>query len=254
MTSKGYALARAELIRVLTAYTGITTAPGAGDGTTLFDINLKDNPSISASAIPEKTILIMSGDAAQEDKGAEAFENATGKITLQGTGFSAPIKAGTIFRILNISSIEIDVARIEAKIDALQTDIAPKVMGRLQIVHTTIDLNQGIGTYDLFAGTTQDVVVEKLAIRMPDAAAGGALASISIQTDDTTPQVFIDAVAGAVGNLTAEAQLAWTGAVIIDAGTGAKIRLTIAGGAHGVEYICDVIAEYRAVVSGGYLA
>jgi len=81
-----------------------------------IDTNLKDNPSISEHAIKEKTILIMSGDAIMEDKGAESFVNATGTITLQGTGFSAQIKAGTTFRILNISSVEIDVADIDTKI------------------------------------------------------------------------------------------------------------------------------------------
>lgn len=100
MTSKAHALAREELIRVLTAYSGITTADGLDNGTTLIDANLKDNPSISASAIPEKTILIMSGAAIMEDKGAASFVNATGTITLE-TGFSVQIKAGTIFRILN---------------------------------------------------------------------------------------------------------------------------------------------------------
>jgi hypothetical protein len=125
--------------------------------------------------------------------------------------------------------------------------------GRLQIAATTIDLNQAAGTYDLFTGTTQDVVVEKLVIRMPNAAAGGALTSISIQTDDATPQVFISPDQGAVGNLTAENQLAYTGVILIDAGTGAKIRLTIAGGATGGAYVCDVVAEYRAVISGGSL-
>jgi len=118
MTGIGFALARAELIRTLTAYNGITTADGAIDGTTLFDINLKDNPSISASAIPEKTILIMSGPAAQEDKGAASFVNATGEITLQGTGFSHQITKGTIFRILNISSVEIDVKNLSDKLGA----------------------------------------------------------------------------------------------------------------------------------------
>lgn len=123
MTSKGHALARDELIRVLTAYSGVTTADGLADGTTLIDANLKDNPSISAAAIPEKTILIMSGDAIMEDKGAASFVNATGTITLQGTGFSAQIKAGTTFRILNISSVEIDVANIDTKIGT-NTDLA----------------------------------------------------------------------------------------------------------------------------------
>ncbi|GAH98830.1 unnamed protein product [marine sediment metagenome] len=35
---------------------------------------------------------------------------------------------------------------------------------------------------------------------------------------------------------------------------GKKIQLTIAGGAADAATVCDVIAEYRAVVSGGYLA
>ena len=112
MTSMGYALARAELIRALTAYSGITTSDGAGDGTTLIDANLIDKNDF----ITEKTILILSGDAAYEDKGAASFNNAIGQISLQGTGFSAQIKAGTIYRILNISTVEIDVANINTKI------------------------------------------------------------------------------------------------------------------------------------------
>lgn len=116
MTNLAFALARAELIRALTAYTGITTADGDFDGVaTIVDANLKGRNDF----ITEKTILIMSGPAAYEDKGAASFDSDTGIITLQGTGFSAQITAGTLYRILNISSIEIDVARIETKIDAL---------------------------------------------------------------------------------------------------------------------------------------
>ena len=113
MTSIAHALAREALVRTLTAYSGITTADGAFDGTaTLIDSNLIGRNDF----ISEKTILIMSGDAKDEDKGATSFDNTDGKITLQGTGFSAQIKAGTIFRVLNISSIEIDVATIDGKI------------------------------------------------------------------------------------------------------------------------------------------
>ncbi len=114
--SKGHALSRDALIRTLTAYRGITTEHGEGDGTTLVDSNLKDNALIAPTSIPEKTILIMTGDARGEDKGATDFDNSDGKITLQGNGFSHQIKAGTIFRILNISSIEIDVANINTNI------------------------------------------------------------------------------------------------------------------------------------------
>ena len=112
MTSQGYALAREELIRALTAYSGITTSDGAADGTTLVDSNLIGKNDF----ITEKTIVITSGDAQYEDKGAASFNNVNGNITLQGTGFSAQIKAGTIYRVLNISSVEIDVANMDAKI------------------------------------------------------------------------------------------------------------------------------------------
>ena len=112
MTSKGHALSRDALVRTLTAYSGITTSDGAADGTTLVDSNLIGRNDF----VSEKTILIMSGDAKDEDKGATAFDNSDGKITLQGTGVSAQIKAGTIFRVLNVSSIEIDVANVDAKV------------------------------------------------------------------------------------------------------------------------------------------
>jgi len=113
MVSKGHALSRDALVKTLTSYQGITTADGAFDGTaTLIDSNLIGRNDF----ISEKTILIMSGDAKDEDKGATAFDNTDGKITLQGTGFKAQIKKGTVFRVLNISTTEIDVANINSKI------------------------------------------------------------------------------------------------------------------------------------------
>lgn len=115
MTSKGYALARSELIRALTAYSGIATANGAADGTTILDAALIGKNDF----ITEKTILIMSGPAAYEDKGAASFNTLTGQITLQGTGFSTQIKAGTIFRVLNISTVEVDVANIKTVVDQI---------------------------------------------------------------------------------------------------------------------------------------
>jgi hypothetical protein len=153
-----------------------------------------------------------------------------------------------------IGGIRTLLARLTAVRAGYLDYLAPTTVGKLQIKATTIDLNQAAATYDLFTATAQDVVVEKLIIRMSGGAVAGAVTSISIQTDDATPQVFISAVQGVVANLTDEAQLAWTGAILMDAGTGAKIRLTIAGGAAGVAKVCDVIAQCRAVVAGGYLA
>ena len=115
--SLAYALARAEFIHSITAYQGITTANGAAGGTTLFDSNLIGRNDF----ITEKAVLLMSGNAQYEDKGAAAFNPVTGQITLQGTGFSAQVVAGTIYRILNISSVEVDVETLLTRLSELRS-------------------------------------------------------------------------------------------------------------------------------------
>jgi len=154
MTSKGYALARAALVRALTAYSGITTEDGLGNGTTLVDSNLIGRNDF----ITEKTILIMSGDAKDEDKGASGFTSGDGKITLQGTGFSAQIKAGTIFRVLNISTVEMDVANIAAKVDQIKT--LTNVLG------LTTFKQEAVGATDV-NGTTWKDLLDKSTITKP---------------------------------------------------------------------------------------
>ena len=157
MTSRAYALARAALVRALTAYSGITSDDGAADGTTLVDSTLIGRNDF----ISEKTILIGSGDAKDEDKGATSFDNTDGKITLQGTGFSAQIKAGTVYRVLNISTVEIDVANMDAKIGT-NTDAAgtTTVFARLRQI---VDTYLADGTIGLAAlKTLIDAVETKL--------------------------------------------------------------------------------------------
>lgn len=137
-------------------------------------------------------------------------------------------------------------------LEVIGASVSPTSAGTMQEAAKTIDLNQAAATYDLFTGTTQVVMLESLVIQMPVGAAGGALTSISIQTNDATPQVLISAVQGAVINLTSENQLIWTGKIRV--ATGKKIQLTIGGGATGAAYVCNVVAELRAVVSGGSLS
>lgn len=119
---------------------------------------------------------------------------------------------------------------------------------------TTIDLQQAAAAYDLFTGTAQDVLVEALAIRLPnvDVSDDATITSISIATDDATPVELVTSTQGAKANLTAEKQISWTGALYVKVGT--KIQLTIAGGAADAETVCDVAAFFRPVVPGGYLA
>ena len=129
-----------------------------------------------------------------------------------------------------------------------------RAIGREQIKATTIDLAQAAASYTLFTGTTQDVVIESLLIRLPavNCADDATITSISIQTNDATPQVFVNSVIGAKEYLTSEAQLGWTGSSLLKVGK--LIQLTIAGGAADAATVCDVEVKYRAAVSGGYLA
>jgi len=125
--------------------------------------------------------------------------------------------------------------------------------GRLQIISTTEDLNQPAGNYDLFTGTDDAVILERLNLKMPTGgASSGTLTSISIQTDDATPGTIISAASGAVANLVSEADLAWSGNLLVNIGT--KIRLTIAGGANGSTCTSTIVVQYRAIEDGGKLA
>jgi|GEM_PF-666399 hypothetical protein len=176
-------------------------------------------------------LVPLTGSCAMQPRIISNFAATTGVFTLD-TAFTAA--CGTV------------------KYNILAFRTEKRTAGKLQPASTTIDLNQAAATYDLFTGTSQVVLVESLVFRTPTGAAGGALTSISIQTNDATPVVLISSVQGAVANLTSETQLTWQG--VLRLGVGKKIQLTINGGATGVGYVCSVNAECRAVVDGGNLA
>jgi len=139
-------------------------------------------------------------------------------------------------------------------ITAVESTTRKRQAGKSQIFATTIDLAQAAAAYDLATATTADCLIESIVLRLPnvDASDDATITSIKIHTDDTTEQTFVSAVDGATANLTAEAQLAWTGACLLD--TGAKIQLTTAGGAADAATLCQVVIKFRAVTDGGYLA
>ena len=111
--NKHHALARETIIAALTAYTGITTADGAtpANNTLVCSSLIGRNDFIS-----NKSILIGSGDADDEGSGVSSFATISGVITVTDA-FSAQIKAGTLFRILNINIG--DLAAIKDQIDKL---------------------------------------------------------------------------------------------------------------------------------------
>ena len=115
MAGDAHALARDELIRILSVYTGTTTGDGAADGSTLIDSGLIGVNDF----VTDKTILIMSGDAIYETKQATVFNPVTGAITVDPV-FSAQILTGVLFRIINLpagSSLAIIIAVITATFD-----------------------------------------------------------------------------------------------------------------------------------------
>jgi len=183
-------------------------------------------------------LMPLSGVCAYQPRKILSFATTTGVFTMD-SAFTAAI--GTVqYMIL---------------IDTADSGGATTTAGKTQIKATTIDLHQAAGAKDLFTGTTQDVLIKSLTFRLPDidVSDDAAITGISIQTDDTTPQVFINSVVGAKAYLTAEAQLGWTGAALLKSGN--KIQLTIIGGTATADpTTCDVVCEFEAVVSGGYLA
>lgn len=126
------------------------------------------------------------------------------------------------------------------------------LVGEQQIATTTCDLNQA-GPADLLTGTDAAVLLTRLSIKMPDDLCDDTtLTSIAIANDDATAGVIFDAADGAVAKLTAEAELTWNGAMVINTGT--KLVLTIGGGAEGAEYITTITAKYESITDGGSLA
>ena len=120
------------------------------------------------------------------------------------------------------------------------------------MIHTTIDLQQAAGSYDLFTGTLGDCLVGSVIVKLPniDVSDDGVITGISVQTDDVTPTIYISLVSGAVANLTPEKHLAGYSSAIIQVGK--KIQLTIAGGPADVSTVCDVYAKVTSI-DGGYL-
>ncbi len=153
-----YALAREEILAALTAYTGVTTADGATPVfNTLIDVTLiGKNDFISG-----KTVLIGSGDALYEDQGAASFDDTTGSITVESP-FSAQIKAGTIFRILNAAAGQISEL-LDALVSYRGTTTADGAIGGGTLVCSDLttkpdfDGNQAVIKSGPYAGQVRDI-------------------------------------------------------------------------------------------------
>jgi len=139
MADRHIALAREEIIEALTSWTGITSADGAtpGNNTLIDSLLIGRNDFITG-----KTILIGGGfNTSYEDKGASSFDPLTGMITVSAA-FSAQIKAGTIYRVLNLSSasgISALLNAIKAKTDLIPADIGTQLDTNIPAIKARTD-------------------------------------------------------------------------------------------------------------------
>jgi hypothetical protein len=274
MVSQAHALAREELVRVLTAYTGITTIDGTP--TTLIDSNLIGRNDF----ITEKTILIMTGDAQNEDRGGLSFDNTTGTITvvsdfIDSTGAPTPIVAGTIFRVLNISSTELDVALLLARI-GLPTDpagtttifawmaklfaagvavlgaVAATIAGKTQSFTKNMTFLNNVGSDQTIATVTAQAMKIKSVVVRANTAQPAGLTSIAVYCGTSKVVTLIDPALGVLANIAAtDQQVAWSGDVTLPVGH-TIIMTPVGTTAVAVNFQVDV--EGYAIADGGYLA
>lgn len=122
------------------------------------------------------------------------------------------------------------------------------------IKEATLSLNQAANTYDLFTASG-DVLIQNMSVYCT-AAAGGALTSVSIQTNQTTPYVFMTTGEGAVGSLLAQANITMAKQATNlkpQIRSGQKIQATIAGGASATGTLKVVVQWYPLPGGNGML-
>ena len=236
---------RTNNLKSLMAVIGLPDA----DDDTLYKLVYSDmlaHGTYGLSAI--KTLIDNQATAAKLE---DAMQKLTTPAYDQDTDSQEAISEAVATMQGNVTDILADTGTagvvLGTKVAAFKT-----LAGENQIAITTEDLNQAAAAYDLFTGTTKAVLLKSFSCKLPTGAAGGSITSIAIATDDATPGVLVNVSAGDLANLTSEAELSWNGVMRIEVGT--KIQLTIAGGAHGSEYITNIVAEYVAIEDTGYLA
>jgi len=211
------------------------------DSTNVEDIKSNVDQSLSTT---ESNIRGSDSDdlkalSDQADALADSITDVHTKVELNKTniqGLQASVQADSI--LLEVTNAIID-------------DLVTYLYGQTKVATTTEDLNQAAASYTLFTGTTADVILESLTLRNANVDCSddsGGFTGISIQTDDTTATTFISQASGVKANLTAEAQISWTGAALIKTGT--IVTLTIYGAAADATCSPDIVAVYRSVGTG----
>lgn len=123
-------------------------------------------------------------------------------------------------------------------------------VGQIQVHHMTDGDAANAGDITLATITTQACIIKSVVVRA-QAAQTADLTSIQLRGGTGKVVTFIDAILGAADNFNAtDKQVAWTGAVELDATK--TIVMTLTGtGATAVNL--DIVIEYMAATAGGTL-
>ncbi len=186
MVDRAVALSREEIIKALTTFQGITTADGAtpGNNTLICSALIGRNDFITG-----KTILIGSGNAADEDKASSGFNPLNGTITV-AAGFSSQIKNGTVFRVLNVSSASTVIGLLNGLVATasaikVKTDLLPAAPAD-QVTSLAIQnaLGRKFSIVDFWSAPTNKIVAVNapvVDIPFPDIVVAGLPAGLTIQ-------------------------------------------------------------------------
>lgn len=207
-----------------------------------------------------KTLIAAIPTTAERGTDNAALASVLGALnSATGSGAVSDAKvAMTYLKQLVTGLITLDaICDTSGVVTGARTAASKLFAGVPQVKATTIDLHQAAATYDLVTGTTQDVIITGLTLRLPNIDVSddvGGITGITIQTDDGEPVEFITAAMGVIANLTAESQHGREACHILLKAT-KKIQLTLVGGTADADpTTCDVVITYHAVVDGGYLA
>lgn len=119
----------------------------------------------------------------------------------------------------------------------------------LPIKEVTLNLAQAAAAYDIVTATGDLIIVD---YTIYVTTVGATFDSVSIQTNDTTPQILMTAVEGAVANLTALANIQPANqGKSFRLSNGKKIQFTIAG-ATGTGAI-KIALLYRPITDGAFI-
>lgn len=227
----------------------------AGGGAVLIESVALRLPSVDCSDDAALTAISLETDDTTPVEILTAANGAVANLTAEAqfvytTPFVLAEGKGIVLTIAGGAADAATVCTLAVKYRALE---AGAYLSEDRSQATTVDLQQAAGDYDLYTAAG-DVYISALSFTLPhvDCSDDATITGITIQTDDLVPVEIISAAAGAVANLTADAEFNFATPFIL-ADT-QKIQLTIAGGAADAPTSCTVVVTFRPIDAGAYLS